>query len=282
MIIALAQAYNGLHKTYAREFKKRKVETFYFDIDTPAWQVNLNKKKFDAVLWHADAKDERCREILDRVYFIEKILKKPMFPDTNMYFTYNDKIKQYDLFEFLKAPYINTYISYKKPEALNIAKRLKYPIVIKNTYGYGGKHVFKIESQKEARDAIEQIFDRGYNGIQGYFYAQDFIKTDCDLRIITVANEVVAYWRVNPGNWKHNISRGGQVILDDVPKEAIRICQKISRAMKFHWMSYDLFARNGRYYLLEMACNFSTKGIEARGVNVREKLVQYIVDYLKK
>jgi len=284
MIIGIAQAFNGLHKQYNKELNKLGVKTFYFDIDSPSWIETLLNKKYDAILWHADAKDEEYRIIHDRIFFIENILKKPVFPNMNQYFAYNDKTKQLEIFKTFKIPTIPTQIFNDKQKAINFIKKTNYPFIVKNVNSYGGIGVYKIDTKKQALELVNKIFTKnGYKGIKDYFYTQKFVKDmHQDLRIISIGNKVkFSYWRINEEDWKTNVGQGSRVSLDNIPKSAIKLCEKLNKIMKYEWMSYDIIMSKGKPYMTEMACNFATEGIEAQGKNVRIELAKQIVKKIK-
>lgn len=281
MFLAIGQAYNGQHKLYKKYAKELGINAFLFDIDTPNW-LNVLDKKPDAFLWHADSKEENYRIIHDRVYFIEKYLKKPVFPDMNMYFAYGDKAKQAEIFQYHKIPTPKTFIAVKKEQALNFANKTKYPFILKDPYGYGGHHVFKIENKKQAKEYIDKIFSTGlttkYSTVKNLFYAQEFLPVDKDLRVITVGPKVYcAYWRKSDYDWKHNIGQGGSAHFDNIPKSALNLCEKFSQKMKFHWMSYDIFVLpKNDIRVVEFSCNFGVAGATQGGYNVRKEQIKYI------
>ena len=103
MRVGVAQAYNGEHKRYKKYFKEFGVNAFLFNIDTANWPKNF--KSADAYIWHADSKEESYRVIHARIYFIEHILGRKVFPDMSMYFAYGDKIKENDILRFFGGAY---------------------------------------------------------------------------------------------------------------------------------------------------------------------------------
>lgn len=287
MILGIAQAYNGEHRNYRKYAAELGVKSFLFDIDTAKWLNNL--KPADAYIWHADSKEENYRIIHDRVYFIEHILKKRIYPDMNMYFAFGDKIKEDLLFKYFKVPTAQTYVTYKKDKALGIIDKIKYPFVIKDAHGYGGKHVYLIKKKGEAREMIEKIFSR--QGLKhecatmkNYFLAQECIKIDKDLRVIVIGDKVAcAYWRSSESDWRHNIEQGGVAHFEGVPKEALDFCLRFNRKMKFHWMSYDLFITGKNKVLMnEFSCNFAIKAPTEAGYEIRKMQIDYILRNGKK
>jgi len=290
MKIAIGQAYNGLHRKYKKHIAAAGAKTFLFDIDKARWMDRIKKEKPDAIFWHADSKEERYYIVTDRIYFIENFLNLPVFPDMNMYSTYGDKIKQNDIFKLHDIPTPKTFVTFKKDEALTFAKNTKYPFILKHPYGYGGWHVFKIDNLTQAKKFIEEIFSKKghyvkYSTLKNIFYVQEFLKVEKDLRVIVIGGKTFcAYWRQGQsGDWRHNVGQGGGVHFEGVPKKALTMCEKITKKLNFHWMSYDLFIMpNGEIKLVEFSCNFGFKGGEAHGYDVRKAIGEYVVKYLKK
>jgi len=291
LTIAVGQSWFRAWKDYNEHLKKMGVKTIIVDLWNPGWAERLEKikDKVDAYLWHSDTWEENYRRIHDRVFYVANFIKKPIFPDLNMYYSYNDKVKQYEIFKAQKLSMINTYVAIEKDDALKIAERIKYPIVIKDAYSAGGDGVYKMNNKEELTQTIEQIFSVkgfgkkvGYGGIKNYLYAQTFIPNmKRDLRIITIGNKVAcAYWRMGEG-WLHNVCKGGKIEFENIPKQAIDFCVKISKENKFHWMAYDLFILpNGKIKLIEWSCNFGVKGPREQGIDVRKMQMEYLVNLL--
>ncbi len=281
MKVGIARAYNGEHKQYRKYCEKLGIQSFLFDIDSVNWVKNF--RLADAYIWQADAREENYRTIHDRVYFIESVFKKPIFPDMNMYYAYNDKIKQYNILKNFGFPTPETYITHHKEQALGIIKKIKYPFILKDAHGYGGYHVYKVENKKQAREFVEKIWSpqglkHHRSTMKNYFLAQEFLDIEKDLRVITMGDKAVRYfWRIGQDKWKHNLGQGAGFSFENIPTKALRLCEKISHKMGYHWMAYDIFVPKGREPLVsEFACNFTAKPF------VREMQIKYIKDFLKK
>lgn len=284
--LAMARSYNGLYKVYQKKFDDLGTNYFLFDIDRVDW-FKVEKKRPNAYFWYADQKEEKYYQIYDKIYFIENILRKPVLPDMNMYFSFADKVKQWQIFKSLNLPAIPTYIATEKNEALKLIDKIKYPFVLKDPYGYDGEHVFKIEDREQAAKYVDIIFSTGLQTqmsmCKNIFYAQKFVKTEKDLRVVTIGDKVVcAYWRVSE-DWRHNIHHGAGVSTKNIPRQALNFCARISRQKKFHWMAYDLFVLpDGSINLVEWSCNFGCKGAKEQGIDIRQLQSKYMIDYFQK
>ncbi len=287
MKIAIGRAYNGLHKIYKQELNKLGVKVFYFNIDQPNWR-RVDNLKPKAYLWHADDKGVNYSYLYDRIYFIERILGKPVFPNMKMYFAQGDKIKQWQILNYLKIKTPQTYIIYQREIASQLIKKLKYPFILKNPYGYGGYQVLKVENLKQAQRYVDLLFnqklkDKDNMRWPAVFFAQEFIVTRKDLRVVTLGDKIYcAYWRKDGHqSWKHNLEQGAEIDYNNLPTKALKLCQKISQRLGFHWMAYDLFVLDKQEILVnEYSCNFADKGIRQAGLNIRQAQMQYLKNFL--
>lgn len=285
-IVGVGKAWFPAWMAYKQSFEQAGAKTVALDLFNPGWAGRLKKVngKIDFYIWHSDTWGENYRKIHDRIYFIEKILKKPVFPDLNQYYTYNDKIKQKEVFDYLNIPQLPTFVAQDKEKALQIINKITYPAVIKDAYSACGEAVFKINSKAEAKKIIDKIFSRGYKGIKNYLYIQKFIPgLKGDLRIITLGNKIAtAYWRKSEKDWRHNICQGAKADFENIPTKAKDFCLKISKKMNFHWMAYDLIIVKNKIYLLEWSCNFGLNAPKAKGINVRAMMADYMLKNYKK
>ncbi len=291
MKIAIAQAYNGVHKVFAKHLRNIGYQVDYFDIDRAGWPERAREASGDVYLWNADDKYEDRHLILDRVYFLQTYLGKPVFPDLNMYYCFNDKIKQNQILKFLDVPQLPTYVTFDQTEALRNLSCFGFPVILKDAHSCEGKGVFKLESVAELRSMVEEIFsETGFYRphlhcrIKGYLYLQKYVSDlGQDLRVITIGGRVAAaYWRLAPeGEWKTNISNGGQACFENIPESALDICLDISEKLGYHWMSYDLIVKKDRVYVCEFSPVFGVKGARQAGLDIRKEQMDHLDLFLK-
>ncbi len=285
--IALAKAPNKIHLKYGRALRALGARTKFFEINPVDWQEKLKKiiPEIKAVVWHSNDKGKYYREIHDRIFFIEKIFQLPVFPNLRQYFSFNDKIKQFDIFKYLKIPQPKTFISYQKESALKFCRETKYPFILKDAHSASGLGVFLITSQSQAEKIVRKIFSpNGWNSIFSHFYAQEFIPgLEKSLRVITVGPKAIfGYWRTSEvSDWKHNAG-SGRVSTEKVPAEALKISKKISRKMNYHWMSYDFITADRKLLCLESSCNFGVAGARRLGRDIRKIQMNHLLSQLKK
>jgi len=286
LTVGLGQSWYGAWKDYKKSLEKKGVKVILLDLYNPGWANRILKKdkQIDFYFWHADTWGENYRRVHDRIYFIENILKKPVFPNMNQYYAYNDKIKQKEIIDYLKLPHIPTKISLDKEESLKIIKKAKYPVIIKDSYWDSGYGVYKVDTKKEAEKIVNKIFKNGYKNTKDYLYIQDFQKNiKKDLRIITLGNKVsTSYWRISENDWKHNITQGADYSFKNIPSEAEKLCLDISKKMNWHWMAYDILMVGGKPKILEWTCNFACKAPIRHGLDIRDNLIDYAISNYEK
>ena len=98
-----------------------------------------------------------------------------VFPDANTSWHYDDKLGQKYLLESVNAPLVNTYVFYRKAEALAWAKDTDYPKVFKLRGGAGSQNVRLVKSYSAAKQLIHKAFGRGFPVIDHHALYRDAI-----------------------------------------------------------------------------------------------------------
>jgi ribosomal protein S6--L-glutamate ligase len=286
MKIAIAQDSNGVHVDIARHLERLGVEVVWFNIHSAMWadEVKAIDPEVDAYFWNSNDKGRFYYVILDRVFALEQMTGKPVFPDSRQYFFYNDKISQRNFFSFHSLPMPDTFVANKKDAALAYCQTASYPFVLKDAHSASALGVFLIKDREEAEAIVERIFSpAGYKSTFGHFYAQRFVSgLDRDLRIVTLGHKAIAsYWRVSENDWRKNVGLGATIESEGIPAAAIELAEKCSRLGGFHWMAFDIVMEGDKPLLLEFSPNFGTKGPEQMGIDVREMQAKYMKDSLE-
>lgn len=282
------------HNHYANHCRKLGIDVKIVDFNQSDWLDQINKSNANCYLWRAWHVPWDRDNAKRKIYFIEKELKKIIFPTWDMYFSYDDKIMQNYLMILHKIPHPKTFISNSFDESIIFLKNAKLPIVSKASDGAMGVNNRLIKTRNELKKHIDQIFSKKglktyYKGNQQqrYVYFQEFINSKKDLRVITIGNKVVlSFWRESE-NWRKNISQGGHINTKKIPKEALNIARDSSKKLKMHWCAYDIIRNEDQYQVLEFSSVFgfsSNEYIEkfgAKDAGVLKKQVKYLKKYIK-
>lgn len=261
-----SEKYDGYnwHDAYAKEFEALGDEVIFLDFKKINWMEQVESNKPDLIMWRAWHRPDDRDNAKAKIQIIERFFKIPIFPNWDMYYSYDNKITQYFILKKLKFPTPKTWIFYDKTEALNFIDRAEFPLVSKCSEGACGDNVNLIKNKKDLRSYIEKAFSE--DGIKtyfkwirqkGYVYLQEFIETDKDLRIITIGDKVeLSFWRENKNSWKHNISRGGSINPKEIPEEAKKIALNLAEKLNFHWCAFDIILKGNKPLILEFSSIF--------------------------
>jgi glutathione synthase/RimK-type ligase-like ATP-grasp enzyme len=273
------------NKSYQRIIKELGHKSILFDIysdDLPA-TIKKMDKKVDVYYWQSIDRGHFYRaKILDPVYYIEKYSPHKIFPDFNQVFTFNDKMKQYQIFQHFNIPTPRTFITTDNKKALQYISRAKYPFVLKDPHSSSGLAVYLIKTKKQAKEILNKIFSpKGHNSLFSKFYAQDFIPNlDKSLRVIVIGEKTYcAYWRISPDDWKHHVGPGATVSDKNIPRSATRLCEGVSQKLGFHWMAYDILMRAGKPQMIEFSPNFGITGARQLGYHPRREIIKYTIKH---
>jgi hypothetical protein len=111
------------------------------------------------VMWHWFHYPHEIRlAALPLLRVIEEQLRIPVFPDMATSWHYDDKIAQSYLLKALDIPHPQTWVFWRKADALRWAETAQYPVVAKLSGGAGSMNVRLLRSAKEARQYVNACF----------------------------------------------------------------------------------------------------------------------------
>ncbi len=128
------------------------------DSDPGFWEV---LHTVDGFMWrhrHVSADRVKTMRILGT---LEYGLKLPLYPNLRASWHYDDKIAQYFLLKANRFPVAESWVFWKKKDALTWAASTSYPKVYKLSSGAGSSNVIRIETSSEASAVISKAFDDG-------------------------------------------------------------------------------------------------------------------------
>lgn len=207
----------------------------------------------------------RCAE---RVYYPTRLYAellaaagKMIFPSVYNYLFSQDKVKQSALFALKDIPHPRTRVYYGRRQKAKVLEHFDFPFVAKQARGSAmGRGVFLIRSESDLE---------AYLTAHSPAYLQAYLPIDRDMRIVVVGREIVhAYWRVAPaGEFRSNVARGGKVVLDPVPQEALDLALRTATACGWNDVGLDICQHDGNYYVLEGNMKYGKEGFRAAGMD---------------
>lgn len=164
--------------------------------------------------------------------------------------------------------------------AEHLIKELKFPIIVKETYGSMGIGVHKVENKAELLNVMEQL------KLTPHVY-QEYLdeKVGVDVRVIVIGKKAVASMeRRNAEDFRSNIGQGGQGIKIELTEKFRKTAEKCASILGLDYCGVDLlYGKDGEPYVCEVNSNAFFEGIEkATNINVAKLYAEYIVSQIKK
>jgi ribosomal protein S6--L-glutamate ligase len=147
-------------------------------------------------------------------------------------------------------------------------------VVVKPLFGGEGRGITRVTDSEVARRvfvALEQI--------GAVLYLQQFVPHDgIDWRLLVVGDDVLGMRRINPDDWRTNISRGARAEPLEVTVELAQLARHAAATVGASVAGVDLLpGRDGRLYALEVNAVPGWRALAtATGVDVAAMVLQHI------
>ena len=201
---------------------------------------------------------------LNYAQFLTTVGKK-IFPSLETYLYADEKIKQTTLFYMAGIPHPRTRIYYALHKR-DILNDFRFPFIGKlPRRSARGRGVFRIENDE----------DLGiYLNMTKIAYIQEYLPHERDLRVVIIQDEpVLAYWRIPlPGDFRTNLSLGGGIDFNDIPREGMEVALKAARKCRFNDVGVDLIYSGNRWFVIEANMKYGRKGLKMKGFDLKQLL----------
>jgi RimK family alpha-L-glutamate ligase len=177
---------------------------------------------------------------------------------------------------FLTPP---TTVCQTTEEALAAFDALGGDVVVKPLFGGEGRGITRVSDAAIGRrvfTALEQI--------GAVLYLQQFIPHDgVDWRLLVVGDDVLGMRRINPDDWRTNISLGARAEPLEVTAELAGLGRKAAAAVGASIAGIDLLpGRDGRLYALEVNAVPGWRALAAvTGIDVAERVLRHVANQCK-
>jgi ribosomal protein S6--L-glutamate ligase len=186
-----------------------------------------------------------------------------IFPSLETYLYADEKIKQTTLFYMLDVPHPETRFYYHLHHQ-DIVKEFSFPFIGKLARRSSrGRGVFKIHNPQELAK---------YLNLTRVAYIQKYLPHDKDLRVVLINyRPVLSYWRIrSPENFRTNLSQGGRISFDNIPKEGIELALAAAEKCKFNDVGMDLIKSKGKWQVIEANMKYGRKGLKIKGFDLKD------------
>lgn len=195
---------------------------------------------------------------------------KRIFPSLETCLYSDEKIKQTTLFYMAGVSHPRTRIYYPRHHK-DILKEFHFPFVAKLARSSSrGRGVFMIQDPTALA---------AYLTLTKVAYIQEYLPHDRDLRVVLINYQpVLAYWRIrSDGNFRTNLSQGGEIDFDHIPMEGLHRARTAARRCRFNDVGLDLIHYHHTWYIIEANMKYGRKGLKMKGLDlkqvIREKLL---------
>lgn len=196
--------------------------------------------------------------------------KRRVFPSPSTYDIGYDKVEQTRVFESLVPANVPaTLILPPTESAINEAlETFGLPMVVKQPRSSMGRGVRLIERRAELQ---------AWAGSVPVLYAQEYLPLEGDLRVVWIGDRVVtAYWRMGGDGFHHNLARGAEIVLEDIPGVALDLVARVATALDIDHAGFDIAMVDGHPYILEMNVLFGNLGVQRSGVALAPIIEAYL------
>jgi RimK family alpha-L-glutamate ligase len=167
-----------------------------------------------------------------------------------------------------------TVVCQTADEALAAYETLGGDVVVKPLFGGEGRGLSRVTDAAIARRvfmALEQI--------GSVLYLQQFVPHDgVDWRLMVIGGDVLGMKRINPDDWRTNISLGARPAPLEVTVELAQLARRAAAAVGASVAGVDLLpGRDGRLYAIEVNAVPGWRALAGvTGVDVAERVLGYV------
>lgn len=207
----------------------------------------------------------------------------------------NKRMKLFDLFPsvitktlngttYSRYPEFNKLFQIQKLSSANLpvprtsesSEDFSYPMVAKYTHGFGGIHVFLIESLED----LQQV-KKKYK--QNELIFQEVLPIGEDYRIIVLGNKAITgHKKKKTGEFVTNVTSGGSVhpIEDFRRDELFSLSEKVAKLFDCEYAGIDImYDAKGKPRVLEVnrAAGLNQKQYQVWGFDLSMKIIEYFI-----
>ncbi len=181
------------------------------------------------------------------------------------------------------VPTPRVLVAHTPESALQAIEQLGYPVVLKPAVGSWGRLLSKVND----RDAAEAILEHketlgSYH--HSIFYIQEYMeKHGRDIRSFVVGDEMIcAIYRTSP-HWITNTARGGIATNCPITPELHDISYRAAKSVGGGIVAIDLFETPNGLMVNEVNYTMEFRNsIDTTGVNIPEKVVEYVLEVARR
>lgn len=226
--------------------------------------------EFDAVYIRTDDRDMLFSEHLTEVLNNEGVVTQA---ENDTYSYESNKFYSMKILSENGVKVPNSVYTLSPEVAVKAAERLGYPVIMKTVRGAGGEGVMRASSENELKPVMDTM-----KSLEQEICLQEYMEHHGqDTRVAVIGDHITGYSRSSGGgDWRSNISAGGERIAANISEEMADIALKAARATGFDICGCDIIDTEDGLYVLEVNGSFglSEEMNEIIGEDVVLRLVE--------
>lgn len=288
MKLGIIKTDDNLHLKYVKACIDLNIEYEIIDFFANDWVELINNSGCDGFLLRPNVKKQYFKDAFDeRVFFLNKILGKKIYPSYDEIFIYENKHNMALWLNIHNIKHAKTHIFYNKKEALYFINGAEFPIVFKTKIGSAGIGVEFLKSKRRAKKLIRKVFpsyppfslpfiNRGYSRVvkskrfpllrsslrddKQYgvvLFQEKLTNLKCEWRMIKIGDSYFGHQKIADKTGKH--SGSSLVNWAKPPITLLELVKEICELGNFNSMNVDVFeTESGEYYVNELQTIFGS------------------------
>ena len=171
-----------------------------------------------------------------------------------------------------------THICQQADAAMHAYEQLGPDVVVKPLFGGEGRGITRVSDPALALRAFKMIEQLG-----GVIYQQEFIAHEgFDIRILVIGDNTFGIRRVNPDDWRTNVSLGARAEPFEASAELIQLARQAANVVRAKIAGVDiLIAPDGTPTVLEVNAVPGWKGLaEATGKDIAQEVLAFTIEQI--
>ena len=171
-----------------------------------------------------------------------------------------------------------THICQQADAALHAYEQLGPDVVVKPLFGGEGRGITRVSDPALALRAFKMIEQLG-----GVIYQQEFIAHEgFDIRILVIGDNTFGMRRVNPDDWRTNVSLGARAEPFEASSELIQLACQAAKVVQAKIAGVDiLIGPDGTPTVLEVNAVPGWKGLtEATGKDIAQEVLTFTIEQI--
>lgn len=270
MKLGIFTAFRNEHRSYVDSCKELGIDYEIIDIIGDNWMDEILASDCDGFLCRTPSKFQERKDMFnEKLYVINKMLHKPIYPSYDELYIHENKKMMYYFMKLNNLPHVKTNVFYRKEDYYSFLEEANFPLVFKTSIGATSKGVEIIRSKSRAKAIGRKVFGmlnnklaKGYTPqttgkiipiqarglLQKHFLLlQEFVEIKWEWRIVKIGESYFGHQKLLEGDFASGAGKKGWV---KPPKELLFMIKDIAEKNDFYSVSIDVFETKDNKFVI--------------------------------